>query len=187
MRGSALRTCIARAVDRLHHNTALRIGHCDSSESSVLAGADETFARNPRKFFYCQNSRLRVRATRFPAARVRRDDVARALRVENVNQENSCAAGVSCNIDKCRCRSLLHFLLRVRTRCGACDHRASRALTLRRQHFLKRDAVFFDVLVYSGCSASRFPSARSELSHLTYIRRATWPRKLRRQRRRRAQ
>ena len=38
-----------------------------------------------------------------------------------------------------------------------------------RQHFLKRDAVFFDVLVYSGCSASRFPSARSEPSHLTYI------------------
>jgi hypothetical protein len=61
----------------------------------------------------------------------------------------------------------LHFLHRVRTCCGACDHRALRALTLRRQHFLKRDAVFFDVLVYSGCSASRFPSARSERSHLT--------------------
>ena len=72
-------------IDRLHHNTGLRIGRCDSSENSVLAGADETFARNPRKFFYCQNSRLRVRATRLPAAPVRRDDVARALRVENVN------------------------------------------------------------------------------------------------------
>ena len=38
---------------------------------------------------------------------------------------------------------------------------ASRALASARQHFLKRDAVFLSVLVYSGCSASRFPSARS--------------------------
>src|ERR1041385_876822 len=70
---------------------------------------------------------------------------------------------------------------------GIDDARASRALTLSRQHFLKRDAVFFDVLVYSGCSAFRFPNARSELKPSHYIRRATWPRKLRRQRRRRAQ
>src|SRR5947209_1422729 len=39
---------------------------------------------------------------------------------------------------------------------------ASRALTSARQHFLKRDAVFFNVLVYSGCSAFRFPNARSD-------------------------
>src|SRR5437763_1063188 len=70
---------------------------------------------------------------------------------------------------------------------GLDDVRASHALTLSRQHFLKRDAVFFDVLVYSGCSAFRFPNARSELKPSHYIRRATWPRKLRRQRRRRAQ
>jgi hypothetical protein len=31
-----------------------------------------------------------------------------------------------------------------------------------RQHFLKRDAVFSNVLVYSGCSAYRFPNARSD-------------------------
>ena len=31
-----------------------------------------------------------------------------------------------------------------------------------RQHFLKLDAVFLIALVYSGCSASRFPSARSD-------------------------
>jgi len=31
-----------------------------------------------------------------------------------------------------------------------------------RQHFLKRDAVFFEVLVYAGKSASRFPNARSD-------------------------
>jgi hypothetical protein len=42
------------------------------------------------------------------------------------------------------------------------DRRASRALDPRRQYFLKREAVFFTVLVYSGWSASRFPSARSD-------------------------
>lgn len=71
--------------------------------------------------------------------------------------------------------------VRMRRRCG--DQRASRALTPPRQHFLKADTVFFDVLVYSGCSAFRFPSARSDTLH----RRASWPRKLRRRRRRRAQ
>jgi hypothetical protein len=40
--------------------------------------------------------------------------------------------------------------------------RAARAPTSARQHFLKRDAVFFNVLVYSGCSAFRFPNARSD-------------------------
>jgi len=44
----------------------------------------------------------------------------------------------------------------------AVDEGAVRAFIHARQHFLKRDAVFFDVLVYSGCSASRFPSARSD-------------------------
>jgi hypothetical protein len=46
--------------------------------------------------------------------------------------------------------------------CRVVDGRASRALTSARQHFLKQDAVFFNVLVYSGCSAFRFPSARSD-------------------------
>jgi hypothetical protein len=40
--------------------------------------------------------------------------------------------------------------------------RASRARASACQHFLKLEAVFFDALVYSGRSASRFPSARSE-------------------------
>ena len=42
------------------------------------------------------------------------------------------------------------------------DISASRARASVRQYFLKLEAVFFDVLVYSGCSASRFPSARSD-------------------------
>ncbi|MGA7482579.1 MAG: hypothetical protein WBW26_11940, partial [Bradyrhizobium sp.] len=42
------------------------------------------------------------------------------------------------------------------------DRRVSRAPGLKRQYFLKREDVFFSVLVYSGCSAFRFPSARSD-------------------------
>jgi hypothetical protein len=41
-------------------------------------------------------------------------------------------------------------------------HRASRPRAFACQHFLKLEAVFFHALVYSGRSASRFPSARSE-------------------------
>jgi hypothetical protein len=37
----------------------------------------------------------------------------------------------------------------------------TRAPPWARQHFLKRDTVFFNVLVYSEWSAFRFPSARS--------------------------
>ena len=47
-------------------------------------------------------------------------------------------------------------------RCRVVVERVSQAPTLPRQHFLKREAVFSNVLVYSGCSASRFPSARSD-------------------------
>jgi hypothetical protein len=45
---------------------------------------------------------------------------------------------------------------------GLADERARRTAASSRQHFLKRDAVFFNVLVYSGCRAFRFPSARSD-------------------------
>jgi hypothetical protein len=55
----------------------------------------------------------------------------------------------------------------ISTHCAVIAGHAARAVASLRQHFLKWDAVFFDLLVYSGCSASRFPSARSELSHLT--------------------
>jgi hypothetical protein len=46
--------------------------------------------------------------------------------------------------------------------CHVVGECTSRALTSPRQYFLKQDTVFLDVLVYSGCSASRFPSARSD-------------------------
>ena len=44
---------------------------------------------------------------------------------------------------------------------GDVEERAPRALPHARQHFVKQDSVFLDVLVYSGWSAFRFPSARS--------------------------
>jgi hypothetical protein len=50
----------------------------------------------------------------------------------------------------------------ARMHCGAADELALRVLAPARQHFLKQDAVFFNVLVYSGGSAFRFPSARSD-------------------------
>jgi len=50
----------------------------------------------------------------------------------------------------------------ARTRFRTADEHVSRGRASACQHFLKRDAVFFNVLVYSGCSAFRFPSARSD-------------------------
>jgi hypothetical protein len=53
------------------------------------------------------------------------------------------------------------FRILISTHCFVIAMAAARAPTSVRQHFLKQDAVFFDVLVYSGCSAFRFPDARS--------------------------
>jgi hypothetical protein len=54
------------------------------------------------------------------------------------------------------------FHIVMRTHRYVVEQRASRALAVPRQHFLKLDAVFLMALVYLGCSASRFPSARSD-------------------------
>jgi hypothetical protein len=50
----------------------------------------------------------------------------------------------------------------ARMRIAVVDECAQQVCGQARQHFLKQDAVFFNVLVYSGCSAFRFPSARSD-------------------------
>jgi hypothetical protein len=50
----------------------------------------------------------------------------------------------------------------ARVHCGVADDRALRVLSPACQYFLKQDTVFSNVLVYSGCSAFRFPSARSD-------------------------
>jgi hypothetical protein len=46
--------------------------------------------------------------------------------------------------------------------CCVAHQGAQRVSAALRQRFLKQDSVFFNVLVYSGCSAFRFPSARSD-------------------------
>jgi hypothetical protein len=82
--------------------------------------------------------------------------------VECVISENDCGTGVSCDIDNRMLkfsrvsRAVARMFLDVDDEC------APSALASLRQHFLKLDAVFLHVLVYSGCSASRFPSARSD-------------------------
>jgi hypothetical protein len=91
-----------------------------------------------------------------------RDRLARAEIVEHHNDESACGTGVSFNLDKCRRRFFAHFSHRWKAPSVVDAKRALHALTLLRQHFLKRDAVFLSVLVYSGCSAFRFPSARSD-------------------------
>jgi hypothetical protein len=54
------------------------------------------------------------------------------------------------------------FHIVMPTHRGVVEQRGAHALAVPRQHFLKPDAVFLMALVYSGCSASRFPSARSD-------------------------
>jgi hypothetical protein len=88
--------------------------------------------------------------------------VARAQFVDGVNHENACGTGVSCNLDNRRCSNFGCFSHRLELRCDVVAMRAPPAPALPPQHFLKWDSVFFDVLVYSGCSAFRFPSARSD-------------------------
>src|SRR5580692_7945359 len=112
---------------------ASRISGGDSGKKPGLARGDEPPGGCARKFFYCQKSRLRVRGDSFLPALMSRNDIAFSR---------------TTRIVAARCR-------------GVVEVRAARVGASERQHFLKRDAVFFDVLVYSGCSASRFPSARS--------------------------
>jgi hypothetical protein len=45
----------------------------------------------------------------------------------------------------------------LRASCTLASRTALRALAFARQHFFKRDAVFFAVLVYSGCVCISIP------------------------------
>jgi hypothetical protein len=54
------------------------------------------------------------------------------------------------------------FRIKLRALRGAVARHAACARASRCQHFLKREAVFFDALVYSRGSAFRFPNARSD-------------------------
>jgi hypothetical protein len=95
-------------------------------------------------------------------ARTTRDDIDRTSIASYTDLRNCCGAVAFfnfSNIDANRCGV---FFFDARTCCGVADGSASRLLALLRQHFLKREAVFLNVLVYSRGSAFRFPSARDD-------------------------
>src|SRR6187549_1557930 len=77
-----------RPHDVANGKAASRISAGDSFKKPVLASADETPSRWGRKFFYCQNPRLRVRAMRLQPAKVSRDDLHHTLPVSRVSDEN---------------------------------------------------------------------------------------------------
>jgi hypothetical protein len=91
-----------------------------------------------------------------------RGDVDRAAIVECASDENTCGMGASCDmtIPGVAFSGAIRVAARMRRR--VVDEHALRVLASTRQRFLKQDSVFFNVLVYSGCSAFRFPSARSD-------------------------
>jgi hypothetical protein len=140
---------------------ASRINGGDFGKKPGLASVDETPSRYARKFFYCQKPRLRVRGDGFLPAPISCSDIDHRVRARCANQKTP-AAHVFLVISTI---AALAFSRTTRivaaTRCRVVEPRAPPVGASVRQHFLKRDAVFFDVLVYSGCSASRFPSARS--------------------------
>jgi hypothetical protein len=89
-------------------------------------------------------------------------DVGSALIVEYARCENTCGTVVSCKLTIAGVAFARATHVVARKHGGAADQPASHVRGRACQHFLKRDAVFYHVLVYSGCSASRFPSARSD-------------------------
>jgi hypothetical protein len=91
-----------------------------------------------------------------------RRDTDRSLMIVIVNQKSTAAKAILAKLTNAGGRCCGTFCIEARACCGVADVDASHALTFRRQHFLKRDAVFLNALVYSGCSAFRFPSARSD-------------------------
>jgi len=151
------RRCIARTEKCSHESAPI-----DSRGKPVLASCDETRSWCARKFFCCQKSRLRVRARCFRATPMGRNNGDEMPIVDSVNHRNHCGTVTSCNILNCPLRFVAQFSLRRAD--GLVCRRSPRVARSHpsRQHFLKRDAVFFNVLVYSGCSAFRFPSARSD-------------------------
>ena len=158
----------------------------DSRKKPVLASGDETRSSRARKFFCCQKSRLRVRAAWLEWALLSRGHADRTRSFNARITKTTAAQAFPLMLTNGGFAFLRTTCIAAWMACYICSSARRRASASLRQRFLKQDSVFLSVLVYSGCSAFRFPSARSDqVTH--YIRRATWPRKLRRRRRRRAQ
>jgi len=125
---------------------------CAVNHENIFVAKNRDSESAQRQF--CASRRLTIAANANRARRATMEEIAAAQGFPSIlTNADAGGAGVS--------------RIAVSTHCFVIGDNAARAPTSLRQHFLKWDAVFFDVLVYSGCSASRFPSARSELSHLT--------------------
>lgn len=142
---------------------------CDSFANPVRPTSNEAKAVFPTKIFSLpkittrrpQRAAFRLRS-RLSATTIARRSLQREFK-KSLQQKafpatltNADVGGrcVSCIVARMTCR-----FERRRARC---------ALPSLRQHFLKRDTVFFGLLVYSGSSAYRFPSARSEVRAISH-------------------
>jgi hypothetical protein len=81
----------------------------DSLKNPVLASRDETRSPQARKFFYCQISRLRVRARRFQLSPRTRKRIDCKSMVEGLGDGNTCGMGTSCYVDNRRYRFFAHY------------------------------------------------------------------------------
>jgi len=78
----------------------LRIGFAKTPKKFAVASGDRAKSKFSRKYFYCQNSRLRVREMHFLIA-VTTCLNSRSLQCELCDDErNNCSTGISLNHDK---------------------------------------------------------------------------------------
>jgi hypothetical protein len=144
------RNCAPESVDAIRPKNRfwrapMRRQRCDHENFFIAKNCDSESM--PTAFSRHQCDAMTSIAHHQSGARIQETSVAQAF------------PSILTNADVGRCGT---FCIDVRTGNGVAERGASRALSSRRQHFLKRDTVFLNVLVYSGCSAFRFPSARSD-------------------------
>jgi hypothetical protein len=122
---------------------------------------EETQSRRARKIFFLPKTETQSPRNVLSAGIDQPRDLGSVSIVECASNENTCGTAASCKLTIAGVAFSRAAHVVARKHCGAADQPASHVRASARQHFLKWDAVFYHVLVYSGCSASRFPSARS--------------------------
>jgi|SRR5450631_109846 hypothetical protein len=122
---------------------------------------EETQSRRARKIFFLPKTETQSPRNALSAGIDRPRDVGSVSIVECASNENTCGTAASCKLTIAGVAFSRASRVVARKHRGAADQPASRVRASACQHFLKWDAVFYHVLVYSGCSAFRFPSARS--------------------------
>ena len=149
--------------ERVNQNHALRISGGDSRKKPVLASDDETRSRFTRKIFFIAKNRDSESAQRRLSRHRSVAPTSIACRSFVMRSAKTPAASAFLSISTTKCVAFSRVArIVVPIHWGVVDERVSPLPARARQYFLKQDAVFLDVLVYSGCSAFRFPSARSD-------------------------